>query len=134
MPPPDAEAVAYSSPPPESSQRPAGAGRGPIDMRLPHGERADAFDEAGAGGEFIADDAGGELASIHAYYATLIAGARGSLRPGDAAAMVRRLRAEKGAAIRAVRSRLAASRAARARRPVRNASRTPNSHRHVRNG
>lgn len=103
-------------------------------MRLPQGECADALDEAGAGGEFIADDAGGELASTHAYYATLIAGARGSLRPGEAAAMVRRLRAEKGAAIRAARSRMAASRAARVRRPVRGASRTPNSYRHVRCG
>jgi hypothetical protein len=56
----------------------------------------DTFAGSGVGGEFIGGDSGGELASTHAYCATLIAWVRGSLRPGEAAAMIRRSRAEKG--------------------------------------
>ena len=57
------------------------------------------------------DGGGGEISAIGGYYAGLIAAARATLRPHEAAAMVRNLMSQKAEAIRAAQDRMCAARA-----------------------
>ncbi len=59
------------------------------------------------------DTDGGELSGIHGYYAALIAAARATMRPGQAAAAIRDLRNQKTLAIRFAKDRKHAERANR---------------------
>ncbi len=68
------------------------------------------------------DDFTAQLSSIHGYYASRIAAVRATMRPEQAAAIIRNLRNEKTLAVRNAKSRQRAERAARkppARAPVR---------------
>jgi hypothetical protein len=71
-------------------------------------------------GELAQDIPGGEISGIHLYYAGLIAAVPGSMKGGDAKAMIRRLQNEKTSAVRAAKERRYAVRANR-----RTASRPP---------
>jgi hypothetical protein len=87
------------------SLRDAGGLAGPLDELMP----ADTPD-------FY--DSGSEIAAIAGYYAGLIAAARRSLRPADAAAVVRRLRDEKIMVTRAAKNRRRRVMVRHARKPV----------------
>lgn len=66
----------------------------------------------------------GEVSGIHFYYASLIAAARNSLSPRDAAALIRNLKNQKSLAVRAAKDRRHAARARR-RKPIRPAIKLP---------
>ncbi|MFY9640785.1 MAG: hypothetical protein WCD20_08345 [Rhodomicrobium sp.] len=65
-----------------------------------------------------------EISGIHGYYAALMAAARISLSPRDAAALIRNLKNQKIIAVRSAKDRLHAARAGR-RKPIRPAIKLP---------
>jgi hypothetical protein len=71
-----------------------------------------------------------EIGSLHGYYAALIAAAWATMRPDQAAAYIRNLRAEKIQAVRSVKDR----RAAEQKQPLRASHRPPNFYRQLRHG
>jgi hypothetical protein len=73
---------------------------------------------------------GNEIGSLHGYYAALIAAAWATMRPDQAAAYIRNLRAEKIQAVRSVKDR----RAAEQKQPLRASHRPPNFYRQLRHG
>ncbi len=105
-----AELGAQTQERPDSQALPSGRQSDParhIGLQQVHCETQDAAQD----GDLAAAAADSELPGIHGYYAGLMAAARSSLSPAEAAAMIRRLRTEKILAVRAAKERRCTARA-----------------------